>query len=120
MAMASPTPLGSSHFASLSRRPSSRQAYRQHPSRPHINRAEPVAIETNGRHYSLNDSSDDEIPMPMKFSALTKALLNDDASILPPSSPPKGQNNLSGSTVVDEVRRHVRGGSVGLVDDRAR
>src|SRR5277367_2404029 len=59
--------------------------------------------------------------MPMKFSALTKALLNDDASILPPSSPPKDQNNLSGSTAVDEVRkRHVRGSSVGLGDARAR
>jgi serine/threonine-protein kinase TTK/MPS1 len=59
--------------------------------------------------------------MPMKFSALTKALLNDDASILPPSSPPKDQNNLSGSTAVDEVRkRHVRGSSVGLGDGRAR
>jgi serine/threonine-protein kinase TTK/MPS1 len=59
--------------------------------------------------------------MPMKFSALTKALLNDDASILPPSSPPRDQNNLSGSTAVDEVRkRHVRGSSVGLGDARAR
>jgi serine/threonine-protein kinase TTK/MPS1 len=72
------------------------------------------------RQYSLNDSSDDEIPMPMKFSALTKALLNDDASILPPSSPPKDQNNFSGSTAVDESRRHVRGSSVGVGDDQAR
>lgn len=59
--------------------------------------------------------------MPMKFSALTKALLNDDASILPPSSPSRGQNNLSGSTAVgDVVKRHVRGSSVGLGDSRVR
>jgi serine/threonine-protein kinase TTK/MPS1 len=59
--------------------------------------------------------------MPMKFSALTKALLNDDASILPPSLPPKGQNNLSGSTAVEPViKRHVRGSSVGVGDSRVR
>lgn len=80
--MASPTPMGSSHFASYSRRPSSRQAYRAPPTRPQITRAEPHAAEMHARHYSLNDSSDDEIPLPMKFSAETKALLNDEASIV--------------------------------------
>lgn len=82
MAMASPTPMGSSHFSSLSRRPSSRQAYRAPPVRPHLTRAEPISVETHARHYSLNDSSDDEMPLPMKFSAETKALLNDEASIV--------------------------------------
>jgi serine/threonine-protein kinase TTK/MPS1 len=127
MATASPTPLGSSHFSQLNRRPSSRQTLRQPPARPHLNRGGPLPVSAGGpatadsRQYSLNDSSDDEIPMPMKFSALTKALLNDDASILPPSSPSKGHNNLSGSTAADDiVKRHVRGSSVGLGDVRVR
>jgi serine/threonine-protein kinase TTK/MPS1 len=89
MATASPTPMGSSHFAALSRRPPSRQAYRQLPNRPQLIRAEPHAAELDTRHYSLNDSSDDdEIPLPMKFSAETKALLNDEASMVE-QSPPK-------------------------------
>jgi serine/threonine-protein kinase TTK/MPS1 len=75
MAMASPTPMGASHFASLSRRPSSRQAYRQIPSRPQLHRSDSVPVENHARTYSLNDSSDDEIAPPMS-SALTNALLN--------------------------------------------
>lgn len=126
MATASPTPMGSSHLGQLNRRPSSQQALRQAPARPHLHRGGPLPVPATGhstghtRQYSLNDSSDDEIPMPMKFSALTKALLNDDASILPPPSPPKSQNNVSGSTAVNEVARHIRVGSVGLVEERAR
>ncbi|KAI9647330.1 hypothetical protein NHQ30_003715 [Ciborinia camelliae] len=81
MATASPTPMGSSQFAVI-RRPASRNAYKQPPSRPHSTRPD---VET-ARHYSLNDSSDDEIPMPMKLSALTKALLNDEASIMESST----------------------------------
>lgn len=81
--MASPTPMGSSHFTSLSRRPASRSTFRQPPTRPQLTRAEPAQqIEKYSRHYSLNDSSDDEIPLPMKFSAETKALLNDEASMV--------------------------------------
>ena len=127
MATASPTPLGSSHFSQLNRRPPSRQNFRQPPARPHLNRGGALPAPTNSaqtahvRQYSLNDSSDDEIPMPMKFSALTNALLNDDASILPPSSPSKDKNNLSGSTAVNEVKKkHTRGSSVGLDDVRPR
>ncbi|RFU33571.1 hypothetical protein B7463_g2738, partial [Scytalidium lignicola] len=81
--MASPTPMGSNHFTSLSKRPPSRQTLRQAPSRPTFARADPAPTTSHARHFSLNDSSDDEeIPMPMKFSALTKALLNDDPSIM--------------------------------------
>lgn len=80
--MASPTPMGSSHFASLPmRRPASRQTYKQPPTRQYISRAEPQASELPSKSYSLNDSSDDDIPIPMMFSAQTKALLNDEASI---------------------------------------
>lgn len=81
MATVSPTPMSSSQFAAI-RRPASRNAYKQPPSRPLSTRLD---IE-NVRNYSLNDSSDDEIPMPMKLSALTKALLNDEASIIETST----------------------------------
>lgn len=77
MATASPTPMGSSQFAAI-RRPASRNAYKQAPNRPSSTRPDAEAA----RHYSLNDSSDDEIPMPMKLSALTKALLDDEASVV--------------------------------------
>jgi serine/threonine-protein kinase TTK/MPS1 len=115
--------MGASHF---SRRPASRQGFRQPASRPGLSRGGPIPVTAagqpagHGRQYSLNDSSDDELPMPMKFSALTKALLNDDASILPPSSPVKSQNAFSGSTAVEEPRRHVRVASAGLVEGRTR
>ncbi|KAG9245964.1 kinase-like domain-containing protein [Calycina marina] len=82
MATASPTPMGSSHFSNLNRRPSSsRLSYKQPLNRPHVGRAEPYVPEPPTRHYTREDSSDDEIPLPMKFSALTKALLNDEASV---------------------------------------
>ncbi|KAG9237277.1 kinase-like domain-containing protein [Amylocarpus encephaloides] len=75
MATASPTPMGSSHFDSLLRRPSSRQIYRQQPSRIQT-KTELVPAPKHVRKYSM-DSSDDEIPVPMVLSALTNALLND-------------------------------------------
>lgn len=81
MATASPTPMGSSHFAAHRRQPS-RNAYMPPPtSRPQLQRTESVPIApAHTRTYSLNDSSDDEIPFHMlKFSAATNALLNDAA-----------------------------------------
>jgi len=102
MSAASPTPMGGgSHFTSLGRRTSARQALRRPSSRPQISRSEsnPVggpAPSTSAtresrsqaqsqsqsqpqsqQYVTLNDSSDDEFPVPMKLSALTKALLND-------------------------------------------
>lgn len=74
-----------------------------------------------------NDSSDDEIPVPMKLSALTKALLEDDGGVDAQSSQQQQQprkpsppltrqrsNNLAASTsaVPAEERRHRRAGSV--------
>lgn len=80
MATASPTPMNSHHFASLSRRPSSRQTYKPFPTRPPLHRSDSVPASAHARTYSLNDSSDDEIAIPvMKFSAATNALLNDAA-----------------------------------------
>ncbi|KAH6723439.1 kinase-like domain-containing protein [Leptodontidium sp. MPI-SDFR-AT-0119] len=88
MAMASPTPMGSSHFASL-RRPASRQNFKQQSiSRPQLTRGDPKPAETHARTFSLNDSSDDEILLPMmKFSALTNAILNDAAPSVETSLP---------------------------------
>lgn len=110
MAAASPTPMGgSNHYPSLSRRPSSRQTLRQIPSRPNVARVEPPPAATHARHFSLNDSSDDEeIPMPMKFSALTKALLNDEPSIL--DSLPPSENRRSPEPS-ERYRKHSRTGS---------
>jgi serine/threonine-protein kinase TTK/MPS1 len=111
MAMASPTPMGSSHFASLSKRPSSRQANKQPPWRPHLSRGEPHVAETHTRHYSLNDSSDDEIPMPMKLSAYTDALLNGETSMVE-KSPIKSARTNPG---LDEIRQ-FRAGSVSSIE----
>lgn len=95
MSAASPTPLGAgSHFTSLGRRTSTRQALRRPVSRHQASRSEsqpaaarlrePAPSANNGadsheqqHHDTMHDSSDDEIPAPMKLSALTKALLND-------------------------------------------
>jgi serine/threonine-protein kinase TTK/MPS1 len=78
--------MGSSHFTNLSRRPSTKQTYRQPMARPQANRQSSVPVETHARTYSLNDSSDDEIPVPvMRFSAITNALLNDPVPSIEPS-----------------------------------
>lgn len=96
MAAASPTPLGTgSHFTSLGRRTSARQALRSRPtsrlqpgrgeSQPAVSSAQDAAAaaafesaQPEAQQYdAMHDSSDDEIPVPMKLSALTKALLND-------------------------------------------
>lgn len=107
MSAASPTPMGpGSHFTSLGRRTSARQALRRPTSRPAFSRSESQPVVQNAReaplsanraesqpqqqpYDAMHDSSDDEIPVPMKLSALTKALLNDggatDAAAAPPS-----------------------------------
>jgi serine/threonine-protein kinase TTK/MPS1 len=52
-----------------------------------------VPAESHARTYSLNDSSDDEIVIPMmKFSAETNALLNDAALAVERSSPNHNRN----------------------------
>ena len=158
MATASPTPMGAgSHFTSLGRRTSARQALRRPNSRQQMSRSEsnpgPVSAaaatkepKTQSQQYpSLNDSSDDEIPVPMKLSALTKALLNDghasEASSIPPSAPDerpslpqrptsrvKTRRNAppaSTSSATEEkqtrereTRRHARAGSAQLPSSR--
>lgn len=98
-----------SHFTSLGRRTSTRQALRRPTSsRPQVSRSESQPAVPSAREFApsaidgvqsqpqqydaMHDSSDDEIPVPMKLSALTKALLNDggasDAGAQRPASPP--------------------------------
>ncbi|KAK0632511.1 kinase-like domain-containing protein [Immersiella caudata] len=103
MSAASPTPMGAgSHFTSMGRRTSARQALRRPTSRQQLSRSESNQIggtapamtgaagkdsKSQSQQYStLNDSSDDEMPVPMKLSALTKALLNDGHASEPSSS----------------------------------
>src|SRR5262245_2679634 len=127
MATASPTPMASVPSLPLTRRTSQRQALRRPPSRPTLNRSEsnpvpptaaapPVSTQSHSQRYSIHhDSSDDEIPAPMKLSALTKALLNDDApeAAKQPSPPkPRRRSVLTGSTAAAvEDRRRLRSGS---------
>ncbi|KAK4199565.1 kinase-like domain-containing protein [Triangularia verruculosa] len=83
---ASPTPAGGgSHLNALGRRTSARQSALRRPtltsSRPQLSRSESNPASQPQQIVALHDSSDDEEPVvPMKLSALTKALLNDGAS----------------------------------------
>ncbi|KAI9809053.1 MAG: hypothetical protein M1825_002342 [Sarcosagium campestre] len=85
MATISPTP-----FGSITYRSNGNMAHRQR-SRPNLRRGSPLlSTSTEERPKSsmfLVDSSDDDVPAPMKFSALTKALLNEDRSSADTSSP---------------------------------
>ncbi|KAF2964287.1 hypothetical protein GQX73_g9301 [Xylaria multiplex] len=148
MATASPTPAGpdSAQSAVLTRKSSLRSGLRRNNSRPQLSRAEsnPVPAahalsQSQSQLHSQNtehgDSSDDEIPVPMKLSALTKALLNDGgddhekeygrvrtrAQSQRPSSPPmqleqqkpvKRRSVLSASVAsIGEERRSTRASS---------
>ncbi|KAI9886299.1 MAG: hypothetical protein M1823_001908 [Watsoniomyces obsoletus] len=66
------------------------------------------AHEPSARPFSVGDSSDDELPEPMKFSALTKALLEGEASAIGGSPP----------TVASD-RSHRSAGSVKEGDQQA-
>ncbi|KAL8413852.1 hypothetical protein RB594_005187 [Gaeumannomyces avenae] len=145
---ASPTPMGTSSQYAMGRRTSARQALRRPPSRSQLSRAESNAPTSNtnslGPHpehfATLNDSSDDEIPVPMKLSALTKALLDDGGAsaaprvaAVPQSSAPvasaaRKRVVLSRSTSASleergnegDARRHVRSGSAQLTSSPSR
>lgn len=157
MSAASPTPLGAgSHFTSLGRRTSARQALRRPSSRPYVGRTEsqPVASsirpqsqsQSQAQQYdAMHDSSDDEIPVPMKLSALTKALLNDGAAAEGPAAAVAQSHSQPESRVMTrrrsyltrstssadgesqlpeaerplrETRRHVRAGSASVANSR--
>ncbi|KAE8444690.1 hypothetical protein EG329_014347 [Mollisiaceae sp. DMI_Dod_QoI] len=116
MATASPTPMGSSHFASLSRRPPSRQTYKQLPSKLPLHRSDSVPAAVHARTYSMNDSSDDDIAIPvMKFSAATNALLNDAAL----TGEPSPAESRKVSTQPEEYGKfHFRAGSADSIQDK--
>jgi len=96
----------------LVRRTSQRQGLRRLPSRQAMNHNESYSAPAtssapNGYHPKPqqfhDDSSEDEIPVPMKLSALTKALLNDGApeSVERPPSPPSNKKTHQCSERVD-------------------
>lgn len=108
-----------------------------------LNRNESNPQSQSQQYSNLNDSSDDEIPVPMKLSALTKALLNDghaseassfaqhgapeDLQLSPPARPPsrvtrrsallssKSEERSEGVRA-REARRSIRGGSLQPMD----
>ncbi|KAI2624743.1 kinase-like domain-containing protein [Xylaria nigripes] len=146
MATASPTTSenGMAQPAALTRRSSLRLGLRRNTSRPQLSRTEsnPVSAAHSSRSLAQSlpadhDSSDDEIPVPMKLSALTKALLNDGggepdkeygrarirAQILRPSSPlqsdhqkPVKRRSILNTSVasIEEERRQTRASSAQL------
>lgn len=145
MATMSPTPMGTGP----ARRTSQRQALRRPPSRLAAGRVDSQPIISNllptsttaadvpGQSQSQNqsqsqqqyhdESSEDEIPVPMKLSALTKALLNDGAPENPraervmeqrpaqQSPPPRTRRQASvlntSTSSATERRRNLRSGS---------
>ncbi|OAQ91758.1 TTK protein kinase [Purpureocillium lilacinum] len=148
MATASPTLMATTAAGGPVRRTSQRQALRRPPSRPMLSRSEsqpaPAAPEgpshsqpqhhgqqsqqqhnqQQQQYHHHDDSSEDEIPVPMKLSALTKALLNDGvpeaaavAAATRPPSPPRTRRrashlNSSAASAAPTDRRHLRSGSV--------
>ncbi|KAK7423346.1 hypothetical protein QQX98_001137 [Neonectria punicea] len=132
MATASPTPMGNG----LVRRTSQRQALRRLPSRSTVNHNDSYhnpasAAMSNGHQQQQHqqqfheDSSEDEIPVPMKLSALTKALLNGGAPEQGerPPSPPRTRRRTSAlnasTSSATETRRHRRSGSVQVPDGKS-
>ncbi|KAI8633465.1 kinase-like protein [Xylariaceae sp. FL1651] len=80
MPTASPTPASAGESATLVRKSSLRSGLRRGIPRPQLSRAEtnPVpAAHASQSQLVEHESSDDEMPVPMKLSALTKALLSD-------------------------------------------
>lgn len=116
---ASPTPMAPGPIRRASQR---QQALRQPPSRSVLTRSDSQqasAMQSRGNPKQYNDeSSEDEIPVPMKLSALTKALLNDgepESASQPSeraSSPPRTRRRTSqlnaSTSSVSERGRHLR------------
>ncbi|KAI1754108.1 kinase-like domain-containing protein [Xylaria castorea] len=147
MATASPMPADADarQSAAFTRKSSLRSGLRRTIPRPQFSRAESNPVpdahasrpqsQSHSHSQLAGDSSDDEIPVPMKLSALTKALLNDGgdeagkeygrvrtrAQSHRPSSPPgqpeqqkpvKRRSVLSTSVAsIGEEKRHTRANS---------
>lgn len=134
MSAASPTPMGAgSHFTSLGRRTSTRQALRRPASlRPQVGRTESQPAVSSARdvpqyafaahsqpqqYDAMHDSSDDEIPVPMKLSALTKALLNDGGTADPAGTAPPNHQQPA-SRVMTRRRSYLTRSSSSAVEER--
>ncbi|KAK2593824.1 hypothetical protein QQS21_008482 [Conoideocrella luteorostrata] len=117
------------------RRTSQRRALRGLPSRQMASRVESqpvanvavIAAANQSPHQQQyhDDSSEDEIPVPMKLSALTKALLQDDAPEpveKAPSAPVTRRTSALNSSfnagAASQDRRHLRSGSLQPADDK--
>ncbi|ROW00383.1 hypothetical protein VMCG_07227 [Cytospora schulzeri] len=133
MSAASPTPLGAgSHFTSLGRRTSARQALRRPTtSRPQVSRTESQPAVSSARaipqhalaahsqpqdYDAMHDSSDDEIPVPMKLSALTKALLSDGGASDPAAQNPP--NHQPEPRIMTRRRSYLTRSSSSAVEER--
>ncbi|KAI0022317.1 protein kinase-like protein [Xylariomycetidae sp. FL0641] len=80
MASALPTAAAPSQLPAPTRKTSLRSGLRRNNSRPQLSRADTNTVpagHASQHQYAGHESSDEEIPVPMKLSALTKALLND-------------------------------------------
>ncbi|OAA64949.1 Serine/threonine-protein kinase domain protein [Cordyceps fumosorosea ARSEF 2679] len=92
-------------MAAVPMRRTSQRQLRRPPSRTTATRSEAqAALAAQAKHQSNqyeDDSSEDEIPVPMKLSALTKALLNDGgdheaaSDVRAPPSPPRTRRQAS-------------------------
>lgn len=122
--MAAPAPRPDRASGTVTRRTSTRQL-RRLPSRTRgqdANDSRPPSRNSDIRMAKLdpNDSSDDEIPMPMKLSKLTRALLNGDvAESERAASPPETRrrcvltsSNGSSNIIVAEKRAVKRSESI--------
>ncbi|KAJ4165610.1 hypothetical protein LMH87_007234 [Akanthomyces muscarius] len=110
-------------MAAVPLRRTSQRQLRRPPSRTTATRSEAqAALATQSKPQSTqyeDDSSEDEIPVPMKLSALTKALLNDggEQEVAPdaraPSSPPRTRRQASAaaSGPAAATRRSTRASS---------
>ncbi|SZF04860.1 unnamed protein product [Blumeria hordei] len=111
MSLASPTPMSNSYFASQPYHQVNRSTheYKYPKTRPIGSRG------LSPKPYSLGDSSDDEIPVPIfKCSALTNALLDGGYAGTDKSAP---EHKRATPELVKEIAQ-VNGGSVDLVDER--
>ncbi|KAL8670469.1 MAG: hypothetical protein Q9168_004993 [Polycauliona sp. 1 TL-2023] len=115
MAAVSPTPLGTTHDGFIRRAPS-RASMRNQPLRPLLKRSSPLSamhVANNGPlpqswKFSVGDSSDDEVPFPLKISAEAKAILGDEASVLERSSPARKDRGLRVARDNEEVKTGMK------------
>ncbi|KAM3510199.1 hypothetical protein MY10362_000117 [Beauveria mimosiformis] len=123
MATASPTPMAGAPVRRTSQRQLRRPPPRTTATRSEAQAAHAAQSKPQSNQYN-DDSSEDEIPMPMKLSALTKALLDDGgdreaaSNARAPPSPPRTrrQASVAASGPAAATRRSTRAGNSQLHD----